>query len=126
MALAPSPSPNRLSGLASATVGGVTYMVVANVKWRPSKVERTTQEGMDAVHGFQEKIKAGMISMQIRDAFGMSVAAFNAMVNVPVQVQLANGKVIAGDSMWTTGSQEVDSMEATFDVVFEARDVSEN
>lgn len=126
MALAPSPSPNRLAGLASVTIAGRTYMLASNFKYRPSKVERETLPGMDGIHGFKEVIKAGRISMTLRDAAGMSVAAFNAMVNVSIQAQLANGKVIVGNNMWAVESQEVESMEATFDVAFEGNDVSEN
>lgn len=126
MALAPSPSPNRLAGVASATVSGRTYLLVSGLKYRPCKVTRETLTGMDQVHGFKEAVKPGMISMTLRDAQGMSVAAFNAMVSESVVVQLANGKVIVGNGMWTADAQEVDGGEATFDVVFEGPDVSEN
>jgi hypothetical protein len=45
---------NRLAGTAYVTVDGVTVMLVGQFKYRPSKVERTTLNGMDGVHGYKE------------------------------------------------------------------------
>src|SRR5260363_409760 len=48
--------------------------------------------GMDGVHGYKETPHAGFISATLRDAGGLTVADFNAMTNVTVTVELANGK----------------------------------
>jgi hypothetical protein len=66
-----------------------------------------------------------MMKAQLTDTGGLSVASLNAMTNVTVVAELANGKLITGRNMWTTGAQEVESVEATLDVVWEGADVSE-
>lgn len=117
---------NRLAGTAYVTVDGVSVMVVGQFKYRPSKVERSTLTGMDSVHGYKEKPLAGYISCQLRDGGGTSVLNFNEQTNVNVVAELANGKTIIGRGLWTTGAQEVESEEATFDVRWEGADVTES
>lgn len=117
---------NRLAGTAYVTVDGVTVMVVGQFKYRPSKVERTTLNGMDGVHGYKEKPVPGYISCQLRDSGGTTVSDFNDQTNVNVIAELANGKTIIGKGLWSVNSQEVDSEEATFDVRWEGADVTES
>jgi hypothetical protein len=115
----------RLAGVAYITVDGTTYMLAADLTYSPSKVSRETMTGMDGVHGYSEKPKAGFISGTFRDAGSLSVAAFNDMTNVTVTVELANGKVVTARNAWTTDAQEVKAAEGTFDVKFESAQVEE-
>lgn len=115
----------RLAGVAYLTVDGTTYMLAADLTYSPSSVTRDTLTGMDGVHGYSEKPKAGFISGTFRDAGSLSVAAFNAMTNVTVTVELANGKVVTARNAWTVDAQEVKAAEGTFDVKFEAPQVEE-
>ena len=101
-------------------------MVVGQFKYRPSKVERTSLTGMDGVHGYKEKPIPGYISCQIRDSGGTTVSGFNGQTNVNVIAELANGKTIIGNGLWTVNAQEVESEEATFDVRWEGTDVTES
>lgn len=117
---------NRLAGTAYVTVDGVSVMVVGQFKYRPSKVERSTLTGMDSVHGYKEKPIPAYISCQLRDSGGTTVLNLNEQTNVNVVAELANGKTIIGRGLWTTGAQEVESEEATFDVRWEGADVTEN
>ncbi|MFB5641810.1 phage tail tube protein [Kluyvera ascorbata] len=117
---------NRLAGTAYVTVDGVSVMVAGQFKYRPSKVERSTLTGMDSVHGYKEKPIPGYISCQLRDSGGTTVLSLNEQTNVNVVAELANGKTIIGRGLWTTGAQEVESEEATFDVRWEGADVTEN
>lgn len=117
---------NRLAGTAYVTVDGVSVMVVGQFKYRPSKVERSTLTGMDSVHGYKEKPIPGYISCQLRDSGGTTVLSLNEQTNVNVIAELANGKTIIGRGLWSTGAQEVESEEATFDVRWEGADVTEN
>lgn len=117
---------NRLAGTAYVTVDGVSVMVAGQFKYRPSKVERSTLTGMDSVHGYKEKPVPGYISCQLRDSGGTTVLNFNEQTNVNVVAELANGKTIIGRGLWTTGAQEVESEEATFDVRWEGADVTES
>jgi hypothetical protein len=110
---------NRLAGTAYLAVDGVTYMLVGDFEYNVAKVTRETLTGMDTVHGFSEKPKAPHISGTLRDSNGLSVASLNAMTDVTLTVELANGKVIIGRNMWTVEDQTAKSTDATIDVKWE-------
>lgn len=115
----------RLAGITGLTVDGNAYMVVSDVTWSPSDVRRETLVGLDSVHGYSEVPVQGYIEATLRDSGDNSVAAFNAMVCVEVQVTLANGKLVGGASLWTVNVQEVRAAEGTFVVRWEGNDISE-
>lgn len=100
-------------------------MLAGDFAYNPSKVSRETLIGQDRVHGYSEKPHAGSMSGSIRDAGGLTVAAFNAMTNVTVTAELANGKTVVGRNMWTVEAQEVKTTDATFEVKWEGFDVEE-
>lgn len=117
---------NRLAGVAYITVDGANYRLVGELSYGPSKVKRDTLTGQDAVHGYSEMPVPGFISGTFRDAGGLKVADFNAMTNVTVVAELANGKTVIGRNMWQVGEAlEVKTQEATVDVRWESADVSE-
>lgn len=116
---------NRLAGVAYLTVDGTNYMLAGDFTYSVSKVSRETLVGQDRVHGYSEKPVAGKMSCSVRDAGGLSVASFNAMTNVTVTVELANGKTIIGRNMWTVEPQEVKTAEAIFEVKWEGFSVEE-
>jgi len=116
---------NRLAGVAYLTVDGTNYMLAGDFTYSVSKVLRETLTGQDRVHGYSEKPVAGKMSCSVRDAGGLSVASFNAMTNVTVTVELANGKTIVGRNMWTVEPQEVKTAEAIFEVKWEGFSVEE-
>ena len=43
-----------------------------------------------------------------------------------IVAELANGKTIIGEGLWTVNVQEVESEDAVFDVRWEGREVTEN
>ncbi len=110
---------NRLAGVATLTVDGVIYSLEGSFKYSPALVKRETVSGQDAVHGYKEMPVAPFVSGSFRDSQGLTVADFNAMTNVTVSVQLANGKLIIGRNMWTVDALEVDTADAKFDVRWE-------
>lgn len=116
---------NRLAGIAFLTVDGQNYMLQGEASYGVSSVTRTTLVGQDAVHGYSEMPHPGFIAMTLRDSGGLTVANFNAMTNVTVTLELANGKTIVGRNMWTVEQQEVNTQEATFPVRFESFSVEE-
>lgn len=118
-------SNNLLAGIAQLTVDGVTFQLAGDGKYSPSSVKRDSLTGQDSVHGFKEMPTIAFISGTIRDSGSFPVAYFNSMRNVTVVLQLANGKVIVGRSMWVVEVQEVDTVEGSFDVRFEGPQVSE-
>lgn len=116
---------NRLAGVAYLSVDGQSYQLAGEVSYSVSRIKRESLSGPSGVQGYSEMPIPGSISASFRDAGSLTVAKFNAMTNVSVTVELANGKTIIGRNMWTVESQEVKSGEATFDVKFEGFTVEE-
>ena len=116
---------NRLAGTANLTVDGQGYLLAGDFEYSPSVVSRETLVGMDGVHGYKEVPVPGHIAGTLRDSAGLSVAQLNAMTNVTVVAQLANGKVIIGRNMWTVEQQSSKSTDATVEVRWEGS-VTEN
>ena len=115
----------RLAGLARITVDGIAQMLAGELTYSMNVTTRETLMGQDKVHGFKEMPHAGFISASIRDSAGLSVADFNAMSNVTVVCEVANGKTVVGRGMWTVDAQEVDSQEGKFTVKWEGVSVEE-
>ena len=116
---------NRLAGIAYLTVDGQSYMLAGELSYGVSTLKRETLAGQDRVQGYSEMPVAGFISGSLRDSGALSVASINAMTNVNVTCELANGKTIIGRNMWTVEVQEVKTAEATFEVRFEGFSVQE-
>lgn len=114
-----------LAGTAQVSVDGTNYLVEGDIKWSPSSVKREAMMGPDGFHGWKETPIPGRIKMSLRDWGGLTVAAFNAMRNSTVVLNLASGKVVVGRNMGTLDQQEVDAGEAKFDVDFAGPQVSE-
>lgn len=112
-------NPNRLAGTVNLSVDGATYMLAGDFEYSPSLVSRETLVGMDTVHGFSEKPIAPHIAGTLRDSGGLSVAALNAMSNVTVVAELANGKVIIGRNMWVVEQQSSKATDATIEIRWE-------
>jgi hypothetical protein len=110
---------NRVAGTAYFSADGVNYNLEGSFKYSPALVKRETKGGQDSIHGYSEMPVAPFVSGSFRDSQGLTVADFNAMTNVTISVQLANGKTIIGRNMWTVDALEVDSEEAKFDVKWE-------
>lgn len=115
----------RLAGVTGLSIDGTSYMVVSDVTWSPAKWKRETLLGLDSVHGYSEVPNQGYIEATLRDSGHITVGDFNLMRCVEVQVQLANGKIVAGSNMWNTAALEVRAAEGTFQVRFDGIDVSE-
>lgn len=116
----------RLAGIVTLTVDTQVYMGQGDIEYNVSKINRTTLAGQTGVEGYSEMPVAGHISGNLRDFKGLKVADFNAMTNVTVTLELANGKVITGRNMWQVGEAlAVNTQEGTVAVRWESNDVSE-
>lgn len=116
---------NRRAGLATLTINGTSYDVVADAEYFANKVKRETLAGQSGVQGYSEMPVSGYISATLRDAGTMTVSDFNAMTNVTCVLTLANGKTVYGDGMWCTECEGVKTQEATFAIKFEGYTVME-
>ncbi|MCP1376046.1 phage tail tube protein [Dyella lutea] len=110
---------NRLAGTVNLSVDGATYMLAGDFEYSPSEVARETLVGQDTVHGYSEKPIAPHIGGTLRDSGGLSVKALNAMSNVTVVAELANGKVIIGRNMWAVEQQAAKATDATIEIRWE-------
>jgi hypothetical protein len=116
---------NRLAGTANLTVDGASYMLVGDFEYNPSSFTRETLSGMDGVHGYSEKPRPGAINATLRDAGGLTVADLNAMRNVTIVTELANGKTVIARNMWTIEDQTAKAADATIEVKWEGFSVTE-
>ena len=98
---------------------------VSDVTYNANQIKRETQTGQNGVHGFSAMPVAPSISFTVRDAGNLSQQSFNQMTSSTVVIQLANGKTVYGDGMWTTEVAEVNTTEGTFKVTFEGITVTE-
>lgn len=121
-------NPNRIAGIANISVDGVTHLLSGEFTYSPADVERKSLVGQDQVHGYSEMPRAPFISGTLRDSSVLTVKDFNAMSDVTIHAELANGKTIIGRGMWTVDAQEVKTQEGTFEVRWEGMNgsVSEN
>lgn len=117
-----SDTTNRIAGIAYLQIDGETHMLAGELTYSPIKVKRETKSGQDGVHGYGEMPAPPFISGTLRDSGSLTVADFNAMTNVTVTLNLANGKTVIGRNMWTVDAQEVNTTEGTFDLKFEGFD----
>jgi hypothetical protein len=116
---------NRRAGIATLSIDGNAYDVVSDAAYCVNTVERETLKGQSGVQGYSEMPAAPYIGATIRDAGNLTVASFNAMTSSSLVLTLANGKVVYGDSMWCTQSEEVKTQEGTFSIKFEGYSVQE-
>lgn len=115
---------NRVAGVATITVDGESFALRGEFAYRVATVDRSTIAGQDGIHGYKEMPTAGQISAQFTDTGRLDVAAINAMTNVTVIAELANGKTVIGRNMWTTGTQDVKTVDSTLDTIWEGPDVT--
>jgi hypothetical protein len=117
---------NRLAGTCYLSVDGASFMLAGDFSYKVSGFSRETLKGQDGVHGYSETPQPGYIAATIRDSKGLSISDINAMTNVTVVAELANGKTIIGSKMWTTEQQEAKATDATIEVKWEGASVTEN
>ncbi len=115
----------KIAGTAFLTVNGVSYLLRGDFEYSPSAVARESVVGMDQVHGFIEKPNTPHISGTLTDAGGLKVADLNAMSDVTVIAELANGKTIVGRNMWTVDTQTAKATDGTIEVKWEGPSVTE-
>ncbi|MFH5924551.1 phage tail tube protein [Roseomonas xinghualingensis] len=114
-----SDTSRRIAGSAWLTIDGLGFAVTGEPGYRLSTVTRETMVSMSGVDGYREAPVAPYIKAQLRDMPGISIADFEGMTNVTVELQLNNGKTITGVGMWCTSAVEVGSGDAAFSVQFE-------
>jgi hypothetical protein len=83
----------RVAGIAFLKVDGGILPVRGNFTVSPSALERTMIAGQDYVHGYQELPRVPWIEADITSDPIVSMEDLEAMVEVTVTAELANGHV---------------------------------
>jgi hypothetical protein len=120
-----SGSMGRSAGRAWIWIDGIQFDLVSQPTWGVATTKKTMLKGMDGLHGYSEEPIPGFIAATLRDNAGLSISEFDAMTDVSVTLELANGKRVSGSNMVCVDTVEVDSTEATFSVRFEAESVTD-
>jgi hypothetical protein len=116
---------NRLGGIAFFTIDGQAYALRGDLKYTPATISREGVVGQDGPHGYKETPVYPTMSLTLSDTGGLTVADFNEITNSTLVAQLANGKVVTGRNAFTVETQEVDTVEAKFEVKFNCFAVTE-
>ena len=84
----------RVAGIAYLKVDGTQYDLAGNFTVSPSMIQRQMLAGQDGVHGYEEMPRVPFIEGDIRLAANLTVAQLDAMTDVTVTAELANGLTV--------------------------------
>ena len=106
-------------GIASLTVDGEVFDVVSDLVYNSVSVSRETLAGQSGVQGFAEKGVANKIGAKLRDSGTMNVGSMMAKISSTLVLIINNGKTVYGNGLWCTECTDVNTSDATFNVMFE-------
>ena len=115
----------RVAGIAYLKVDGQQYDLVGNFSVSPSMIERAMLAGQDGVHGYSEMPRVPYIEGDIRLAPGLTVAQLDAMTNVTVTTELANGSTYSLQQAVTTAAHTINTRDGIVHVKWEGMDASQ-
>ena len=115
----------RIAGVAYIFVDGAQYPLRGDLTVSTDTLEREGVAGMDGVHGFTETPRVPWIEGAISDLGGLSLMALQAMCDVTVTVELANGKVYVLRNAWTSTAREFNAADGQATVRFEGMSAEE-
>ena len=85
-------------------------------EFQPSPTKREGQAGQDFVHGFTEMPVVPEIVGNFSTIPGLSVNDIDAMTNVTVQADLANGSTYILSQAWTELAKEIDTVRGQLEI----------
>ncbi len=115
----------RVAGIAYLKVDGTQYDLVGNFNASPSMLAREMLAGQDGVHGYSEMPRVPYIEGDIRLAAGLTVAQLDAMTNVTVTAELANGEVVSLQQAATTAAHVISTRDGSVHVRWEGMNATE-
>lgn len=96
----------RIAGVAYVFVDGRQYPLRGNLVISTDTIERTGVAGQDGIHGFTETPRVPFIEGDFSDIAGLSLMTIQAMCDVTVTAELANGKAYVLRNAWTSTARE--------------------
>ena len=109
----------RIAGLAFLKVDGDQYPFRGNFTVTPSVIERAGIAGQDYIHGYSELPRVPCIEGDVSTTPGLAVEDFDAMTNVTVTAELANGSVYVLREGWCTSAQAINARDGMVRVKWE-------
>ena len=97
----------RFAGTAYLTAAGKMYDLRGGLIVSPSRIKRESVAGQDGVHGFIETQLVPFIKAELSPTDGLSIAELDAMTDITVTAQLANGKNYVLSGAWSAGAHEI-------------------
>jgi len=110
---------NRIGGVLSLRVDGVTYEARGSFQVTPSRVKRTGVAGQDAVHGYIEEPVVPQIKGDVSIGNLLSFEELEAIDEATVQVDLANGRSYVLTQAWLTAGFVIDAHDGKSELTFE-------
>ncbi|WP_267426347.1 phage tail tube protein [Methylobacterium sp. GC_Met_2] len=99
----------RIAGTAYLKAGGKQYDLRGSFTVSPSSVKREGVAGQDGVHGYIETPRVPFIKGDLSTTAGLTIAELDAMTDVTVTAELANGKAYVLSGAWTESAHEIDT-----------------
>jgi Phage tail tube protein len=109
----------RIAGVAYVFIDGRQYPLRGNLTVSADTIEREGVAGQDAVHGFIERPRVPWIEGDFSDIGGLSLMALQAMCDVTVTAELANGKQYILRNAWTSTAREFNAADGQATVRWE-------
>lgn len=115
----------RVAGTAYLKADGQQFNLVGNFTVSPSLVVRAMLAGQDGVHGFSEMPRVPFIEGDIRLPPGLFVKDLDAMTDVTVTAELANGTTATLQHACTTADSSITTAAGTVRVRWEGFNADE-
>jgi Phage tail tube protein len=113
-----SSTARRIAGDSKIAING-TYYDFEEASYDSCSELRETLKALNCVPGYKSTPIAGYIDITMYDNGGYDTASLNAMSNVNITVELANGKGIIFTGVWQVGPINPKNSTGTFDIRFE-------
>ena len=109
----------RIGGTATVKADGAQFALKGNMQVVPSAVEREGVAGQDYVHGYLERPIVPSIKGDFSTVPGLSLDDLEAMTDVTVQADLANGSSYILANAWTVAKFMIDSARGQLEIHWE-------
>ena len=115
----------RIGGTATVKADGTQFALKGNLQVVPSAVEREGIAGQDYVHGYLERPIVPSIKGDFSTVPGFSLEDMEAMTDVTVQADLANGSSYILSDAWTVAKFMIDTVRGQVEIHWEGTICSE-
>jgi hypothetical protein len=115
----------RIAGIAFVKCDGRQFALRGSFVVSPSPAERTGIAGQDGVHGYIETPRIPFIAGNLSTTSDLSVEELDAMTDITVTAELANGKNYVASNAWTKSAHEIDTAQGMVAVRWESHDIQE-